>query len=146
MQGQRNEMTVQHESNKAIPYNQGKIEAFFKSVKYGTLSRRKRLRPQQYLCHNLTDDIGNLKKINLTPTQKKFIPKKHVAMDDIREIWKNRGNRGKRTYHHPGVARKILSLNKSKKNCIKKRPKKYVGRTKKQLNKEKNREHDRYNV
>ena len=96
------------------PFNNGIVESHFKSVKHGTLSGRKRLRPQEFLLKTLTYTQGKLNETILPKNPR--IKKKNIAMEDQEEQWKPAVKHKSRKYSDVRSAQSVFLEFKGKKN------------------------------
>ena len=99
----------------AVPcYSNALVESHFKTVKHGIVRGRKRLRPRQYLCKNLTYIQGKLNESKLPRRASRKAQKNETtAAADISETWK-RGQIKKRKYSDPQIAKQIFRTKTSK--------------------------------
>ena len=113
--------------------NNGIIESYFKTLKYGTMGKKKGARPREYLCKNLVYIQGKLRE-NLLPKSTKTAKVKPV-MDDVLEKWSKRPKKCKSKYSNPAVIKRIF---KNSKRQFISNSNKGKGQNKKKLTKGKN--------
>ena len=101
--------TAEHPGLVKVVQSNAQVESYFRSLKFGTASKQKRLRPRELLVRELRRVLGaiNEKKLPARRPCKDGGVKRLKAIAEVEEMWRQRKKR--RTYGDPAVRRRLLT-------------------------------------